>query len=190
MAQTNIQLFKQLIVWHGYSPAELDVVRRAAALGLTMYDRRHRRTGKSYLQHGFGVASILPRLNMRLPAAAVCAAVIHSAFVFGGLYLDEERTLFNTQSYSDDTLLWQRRLVRNYTSTECERWAAAHSALATPASTARVPSLSLSAMCGVIPTFQATTGTRSRLLVQPSRHATPHGCASGTLRRFALCTTL
>ena len=57
-AQTNIQLFNQLRR-DGYSKTDLDLVRDAYELAMVLFSGRFQPSGKSFIAHVVGTASIL-----------------------------------------------------------------------------------------------------------------------------------
>lgn len=79
-AQTNVQLFNQL---HqaGYGLAELMRVRRAYELAARLFARCLRASGKPFLAHAVGTASILASLHAR--PAVVIAGLLHAAYMHG-----------------------------------------------------------------------------------------------------------
>ena len=79
-AQTNIQLFNQL-PRDGYSKADLDLVRDAYELAMVLFSGRFELSGKSFIAHVVGTASILARL--RLPATVVAAGLLHNVYQNG-----------------------------------------------------------------------------------------------------------
>jgi gluconolactonase len=79
-AQTNLQLFNQLRR-DGYSKADLDLVRDAYELAMIFFAGRFQPSGKSFIAHVVGTASILAWL--RLPAPIVAAGLLHNVYESG-----------------------------------------------------------------------------------------------------------
>jgi (p)ppGpp synthase/HD superfamily hydrolase len=79
-AQTNIQLFNQLRR-DGYSDGDLNLVCNAYELAMVLFTGRFQPSGKSFIAHGVGTASILGFL--RLPAAVVAAGLLHNVYEHG-----------------------------------------------------------------------------------------------------------
>jgi uncharacterized protein DUF6817 len=79
-AQTNIQLFNQLRR-DGYSDAELGRVRDTYKLAMQLFTGRFRPSGKTFIDHLVGTASILG--SLRLPVEVVAAGLIHAAYAHG-----------------------------------------------------------------------------------------------------------
>ena len=79
-AQTNLQLFEQL---HraDYSDAELNLVRRAYGLAVVLFTGRFQPSGKSFLAHVVGTASILATLRSSAPLLA--AGLLHNVYENG-----------------------------------------------------------------------------------------------------------
>jgi (p)ppGpp synthase/HD superfamily hydrolase len=79
-AQTNIQLFNQLR-HAGYSQMELRLVRDAYELAMELFTGRFLPSGKSFVAHVVGTASILA--SLRLPAPVVTAGLLHNIYNAG-----------------------------------------------------------------------------------------------------------
>ncbi len=79
-AQTNIQLFNQLQD-SGYEPADLAYVCDAYSLAMCLFTGCFRQSGKSFISHLVGTASIL--VECRAPATTVAAGLLHSAYSHG-----------------------------------------------------------------------------------------------------------
>jgi len=79
-AQTNIQLFSQLRR-DGFTKADLDLVRDAYQLAMVLFSGRFQPSGKSFMAHIVGTASILG--SLRLPAAVVAAGLLHNVYEQG-----------------------------------------------------------------------------------------------------------
>src|SRR5690349_6606442 len=76
-AQTNIQLFNQLRQ-DAYSDGDLKLVRHAYELAMVLFSGRFQPSGKCFIAHVIGTASILAWL--RLPAPVVAAGLLHNAY--------------------------------------------------------------------------------------------------------------
>ena len=76
-AQTNIQLFNQLRR-EGYSNADLSLVRDGYELAMVLFTSRFQPSGKSFIAHVVGTASILA--SLRLPPKLVAAGLIHNVY--------------------------------------------------------------------------------------------------------------
>ncbi|NEQ88200.1 MAG: HD domain-containing protein [Moorea sp. SIO2I5] len=79
-AQTNIQLFNQLYS-DGYSGTELSCVFNAYQLAATLYTGCFRASGKPFIAHLVGTASILSSLHT--PVEVVAAGLLHAAYLSG-----------------------------------------------------------------------------------------------------------
>ncbi len=79
-AQTNIQLFNQLHR-EGYGPAELETVVGAHELATTLMTGQFRASGKTFIAHLVGTASILGSVHAACPMVA--AALLHAAYSAG-----------------------------------------------------------------------------------------------------------
>ena len=79
-AQTNLQLYRQLQE-AGYANADLGLVRRAYDFSTRVYACRYQSSGKSFLAHGVGTASILAAYG--LPPPIVAAGIIHNIYQQG-----------------------------------------------------------------------------------------------------------
>lgn len=79
-AQTKIQLFNQLIN-DGYSSTELVCIHNAYKLSVRLFTGRFQSSGKDFIAHGVGAASILS--SLRLPAEVVAAGLIHNIYMNG-----------------------------------------------------------------------------------------------------------
>ncbi len=76
-AQTIVQLYRQLRA-REYALADLCRVRDAYALATVLFTTRQQSSGKSFLAHLVGTASILA--NVGAPAELVAAALLHNAY--------------------------------------------------------------------------------------------------------------
>ncbi|MCM3870445.1 MAG: hypothetical protein ND895_07130 [Pyrinomonadaceae bacterium] len=79
-AQTNIQLFNQLQE-AGYEHADLVCVRDAYTVAMRLFTGCFRQSGKTFISHLVGTASILA--ESRAPASTVAAGLLHSAYSHG-----------------------------------------------------------------------------------------------------------
>ena len=79
-AQTNIQLFNQLIRL-GLGTADLTTVHRAYSVAAGIFAGQVRPEGRPFVCHVVGVASILADLGQ--PVAVICAGLLHSAYTHG-----------------------------------------------------------------------------------------------------------
>ena len=79
-AQTNIQLFNQLQE-AGYEHDDLACVRDAYALAMRLFTGCFRQSGKAFLSHLVGTASIL--VESRASSTTVAAGLLHSAYSHG-----------------------------------------------------------------------------------------------------------
>jgi (p)ppGpp synthase/HD superfamily hydrolase len=81
-AQTNIQLFDQLRC-EGYSNEEIACVRDAYELAMRLFAGLFLPSGKLFIDHVVGTASILA--SLRAPVEVVAAGLIHAAYFRGDL---------------------------------------------------------------------------------------------------------
>lgn len=81
-AQTNLQLFNQLCS-EGYSSTELSLIFSAYQLATSIYTGWLRPSGKTFIAHLVGTASILSSLHA--PAPVVAAGLLHAAYFSGNL---------------------------------------------------------------------------------------------------------
>jgi len=79
-AQTNLQLFNQLRR-DGYSKVDLNLIRDAYELAMVLFSGRFQPSGKSFIAHVVGTASILA--SLRLPAPVVAAGLLHNVYEQG-----------------------------------------------------------------------------------------------------------
>ena len=79
-AQTNIQLFNQLLEY-GYTQDDLARVRDAYAVTMRLFTGCFRPTGKTFIAHLVGTASILADVHAKAPTVA--AGLLHSAYSHG-----------------------------------------------------------------------------------------------------------
>ena len=79
-AQTNIQLFNQLRLAH-YSEADLSYIYNIYQFALQIFSSRFRGSGKPFLSHLVGTASILASLHA--PINVIAAGLLHAAYIYG-----------------------------------------------------------------------------------------------------------
>jgi (p)ppGpp synthase/HD superfamily hydrolase len=79
-AQTNIQLFNQLRL-NGYSNNDLSCIYQAYQLTMRLFTGGFRPSGKTFIAHLVGTASIL--ISLRAPTNLVAASLLHAAYVNG-----------------------------------------------------------------------------------------------------------
>jgi (p)ppGpp synthase/HD superfamily hydrolase len=79
-AQTNIQLYRQLADL-GYPEAEVTVIARAYEVGMHLLPGVYRGSGKPFLAHLVGTASILATARARMPVIA--AGLLHAVYTHG-----------------------------------------------------------------------------------------------------------
>ncbi|HEY9847505.1 MAG TPA: HD domain-containing protein [Candidatus Caenarcaniphilales bacterium] len=87
-AQTNIQLFNQLRLAH-YSEADLNYLSQVYDFALQIFAGRFRGSGKPFLSHLIGTASILATLQA--PIQSVAAGLLHAAYIYGEYGTGEPR---------------------------------------------------------------------------------------------------
>ena len=80
IAQTNLQLYNQLVD-QGRSDTDLSRVRNAYELAMTLFSGAYRASGKPFLAHLIGTASILAWLE--LSTDVVIAGLLHASFEAG-----------------------------------------------------------------------------------------------------------
>jgi len=78
--QTNIQLYRQL-AGLGYETADIGAVARSYELGIGLFAGVYRGSGKPFLAHLVGTASILADQRARGPVVA--AGLLHAAYTHG-----------------------------------------------------------------------------------------------------------
>jgi (p)ppGpp synthase/HD superfamily hydrolase len=79
-AQTNVQLFNQLRS-EGYSKQERAFISNAYEFGMHIFTGLYLPSGKPFLDHLVGTASILA--SLRMPVEIVAAGLIHAAYLHG-----------------------------------------------------------------------------------------------------------
>ncbi len=80
-AQTNLQLFNQLRS-EGYSSTELSCIFSAYELAASLFTGSFRPSGKTFLAHLVGTASIL--VSLKVSGKIVAAGLLHAAYDRGG----------------------------------------------------------------------------------------------------------
>ena len=86
-AQTNLQLFNQLRR-ESYAREDLAAVSRAYELAISLFTGRFRASGKTFIAHLVGTASILA--SLRAPSPLVIAGLLHAAYAAGDFGDDEQ----------------------------------------------------------------------------------------------------
>ena len=79
-AQTNLQLYRQLGAG-GYAAAEIGTIAGAYELSLRLFPGMYRGSGKPFLAHLVGTASVLAALRARPPVVAT--GLLHAAYTHG-----------------------------------------------------------------------------------------------------------
>jgi (p)ppGpp synthase/HD superfamily hydrolase len=79
-AQTNLQLYRQL-AGEGYAAAEIESVAGAYEVGLRLFPGTYRGSGKPFLAHLVGTASVLASLHQRTPL--VVTGLLHAVYTHG-----------------------------------------------------------------------------------------------------------
>ncbi len=79
-AQTNIQLLNQLH-FAGYSEKEISYIRDIYEFGMQLFNNRFRGSGKYFLAHLVGTASIL--VSLRTSINVIAAGLLHAAYIYG-----------------------------------------------------------------------------------------------------------
>jgi (p)ppGpp synthase/HD superfamily hydrolase len=74
-AQTNIQLYRQLDA-EGYAAADVETVARAHEVALRLFPGIYRGSGKPFIAHLVGTASVLVSLRARNPV--VITGLLHA----------------------------------------------------------------------------------------------------------------
>ncbi len=87
VAQTNIQLFNQLRR-EGYSNEDLIRIHAAYQFTMQLFTGCFRPSGKTFIDHLVGTASILG--SLRAPASLVAASLLHAAYVHGDFGTEEK----------------------------------------------------------------------------------------------------
>jgi (p)ppGpp synthase/HD superfamily hydrolase len=79
-AQTNLQLYRQLAA-EGFAATEIRTVAAAYELGLRLFPGTYRGSGKPFLAHLVGTASVLASLRARTPV--VVTGLLHAVYTHG-----------------------------------------------------------------------------------------------------------
>ncbi len=79
-AQTNLQLYRQLAA-EDYAAAEVRTLAGAYELGLRLFPGMYRGSGKPFLAHLVGTASVLASLGARTPVVAT--GLLHAVYTHG-----------------------------------------------------------------------------------------------------------
>jgi (p)ppGpp synthase/HD superfamily hydrolase len=79
-AQTILQLYDQL-KRDGYSSDEMTVIHNVYEISMSLFSGRFQPSGKGFMSHGVGTASILA--SLRLPVQVVAAGLIHNVYWVG-----------------------------------------------------------------------------------------------------------
>lgn len=95
-AQTIVRLYSQL-QQSGYSNTEMTIIRNTYELAISLFSCRFQPSGKDFLSHCVGTASILASLG--LPAQVVAAGLIHNVyqngdFGFGGRGISKAKRIY------------------------------------------------------------------------------------------------
>lgn len=112
-AQTNLQLFNQLRE-AGYAEADLAGVAAAYELAMSLFSGQFRSSGKTFLAHLVGTASVLASCGE--PPTVVTAGLLHAAYASGewgdgGARVTDERRSRVRAAIGDEA----ERLVHRYT---------------------------------------------------------------------------
>ena len=114
-AQTNIQFFEQLHR-ESYSSADLSLMRDAYELAVRLFTGLYRPSGKTFIAHAVGTASIFS--SLRMSVNLIAAALVHAAYEHGDF---GEGTKGITAS--------KREQVRRAVGKEAEEYVAKYTAL-------------------------------------------------------------
>lgn len=109
-AQTILQLYSQL-QRDGYSVTEMCCIRNAYELATALFSGRFLHSGKVFIAHAVGTASILA--SLRLPAEIVAAGLLHNVYQNGD-FGDGKRSFSDTR----------REQIQRAVGQEIERYAA------------------------------------------------------------------
>jgi len=96
LAQTNLQLYRQLIE-AGWDEPSLLLARRAYELACELVGNSYRPNGKAFASHLLGTASALVHWNER--PAMVLAGLLHSAYLYGDFGDGERRDSPRRRAY-------------------------------------------------------------------------------------------
>jgi hypothetical protein len=86
-AQTNLQLLNQLAV-AGYDGPDCVLVASAYRLAMRLYSAWYRPSGKTFIAHVVGTASVL--VSLRTSATSIAAGLLHAAYTHGEFAAGEE----------------------------------------------------------------------------------------------------
>jgi (p)ppGpp synthase/HD superfamily hydrolase len=111
-AQTNIQLFNQLSC-DGYSIDDIRCIFNTYSLSMQLFTGRFRPSGKTFIAHLIGTASILSFLHA--PAKVVAAGLIHAAYEYGD-FGDGKR----------GSSIWKRKQLKQTLGQEIENYVATY----------------------------------------------------------------
>lgn len=114
-AQTNTQLFNQLCR-EGYSDQEILRVRNAYEFAIALFSGLYQPSGKPFLDHAVGTASVLVTLHQS--TEIIAAGLLHSAYALG-----------NFGSSGRGISAAKRRQVRQAAGEQVEEYVAKYSAL-------------------------------------------------------------
>ena len=114
-AQTNIQLFNQMYDL-GYDEQEITAVKKSYELAMILFTGRFRGSGKTFIAHLVGTASILA--SVRSAPRIIAAGLLHAAYDSGD-FGDNKQGLSPTR----------REYVRASVGTEVEEYIASYSEL-------------------------------------------------------------
>jgi (p)ppGpp synthase/HD superfamily hydrolase len=79
-AQTNLQLFNQMYDL-GYHEQEIAAIKKSYELAITLFTGRFRGSGKTFIDHLIGTASIL--VSLRSAPPMIAAGLLHAAYDSG-----------------------------------------------------------------------------------------------------------
>jgi (p)ppGpp synthase/HD superfamily hydrolase len=110
-AQTNIQLYNQMRL-EGYSNEDLTCVINAYNLAMQLFVSCFRSSGKSFIAHLVGTASILASLHA--PTEVVAAGLVHAAYEYGDFGDGKKRGISHSR----------RETVKHFVGQEIEEYIA------------------------------------------------------------------
>jgi (p)ppGpp synthase/HD superfamily hydrolase len=113
-AQTNIQLFNQLHCNRYYSDTDLESICNAYSFARELFAGLVRGSGKPFMCHLVGTASILASLNA--PIQVVTAGLLHASYIYGRFATNEEDRIASTKKEVSLTVGQQtEELIARYT---------------------------------------------------------------------------
>jgi (p)ppGpp synthase/HD superfamily hydrolase len=113
-AQTNIQLFNQLHCNQYYSDTDLESIVNAYSFAQKLFAGLVRGSGKPFMCHLVGTASILTSLNA--PIQVVTAGLLHASYIYGQFATKEEDRIANAKRQVSLTVGQQtEELIARYT---------------------------------------------------------------------------